>query len=278
MYFIKANIQIKQTNVSLDRIYSEFDKIKICQDLANSIELKDNIQKIKFSNINFDYGKDECTLDNFNLEVCKGETVALVGESDCGKSTVLNLLYRLWVPKSGEVLINEKNFELYTIKSIREKICILNQDPLLFNASIRENILLNKSEFSNDGLNRFFWKTGVDLLMTEHPMTIGERGNKLSGGQKQRVAIARAMLSNCDVIIFDESTSSLDNISQKELMTNLEDLFKDKIVIFIAHRMEIAKFSDRIYVMNDGRIIESGTHSNLMRQNGLYKKINEAQI
>lgn len=273
MFFISSSLKIKQTNVSLEKIYSEMDSIGLVVDKKGCLECVHPIEKIEFANVNFSYSNMR-VINRLNLSLLRNEVTIIIGESGCGKSTLLNLLYRLWSPDSGMIFINNKEIGEYSVSSLRKKICIVSQDVLIFNNEIKENIRMNNRQVSDSIINNICNIVGLSSLITSEDEMIGtgigEGGSKISGGQKQRIAIARALIKKCDVLIFDESTSAIDNISQKHLMDKITPFFEGKIVIMIAHRMSLAKYADKIVVMKNGTVIESGGHKELMDYKGVY--------
>ena len=267
-----SNIEIKQIEVALNRIYGELDRIDTIEDDKKK-ERIDKIDKISFENVSFRYSEKD-VLKNINIEFEKNSITAIVGESGCGKSTILNILYGLWKPQSGNIYFNFWPYEKLNIKSVRNNITIVCQEPFLFNSSIIDNIKMGNEGNDQEKIDQVIKCVGLEMLIEEkEEENVGEKGNNLSGGQKQRVAIARALLRDSDVIVFDEATSNLDNLSQKEIMNNISSYFKDKIVIIIAHRLSTIKSADRIIVMHKGEIVESGTEDYLLSKNGFYKKL-----
>lgn len=235
-----SNIEIKQIEVALNRIYGELDRIDTIEDDKKK-ERIDKIDKISFENVSFRYSEKD-VLKNINIEFEKNSITAIVGESGCGKSTILNILYGLWKPQSGNIYINSWPYEKLNIKSVRNNITIVCQEPFLFNSSIIDNIKMGNVGNDQEKIDQVIKCVGLEMLIEEkEEENVGEKGNNLSGGQKQRVAIARALLRDSNVIVFDEATSNLDNLSQKEIMNNISSYFKDKIVIIIAHRLSTIK-------------------------------------
>ncbi|CEN31380.1 ABC transporter ATP-binding protein [Paraclostridium sordellii] len=277
---IRSNTKIQQSKVSINRIFSILDEpIIIKHDNKGSILNHDFNGDIVFDNVDFSYGKDK-TLGNINIKFEKGKTTALVGSSGCGKSTIVNLLFRLWDIDKGKIMVDNIDIKDYNLKSLRKNISIVTQDLLLFDDSILNNLTLgNKNiskEYVKDICNRVDIYNFINELPNGFDTIIGEKGVKLSGGQKQRVAIARALISKSSIIIFDEATSALDNISQKTILENIGDLLVNKTVIVIAHRLSTIKNSDRIYVIDKGKVIESGSHEELiLNESTYYSLVNE---
>lgn len=272
---INSNIRIKQIKVSLERVYQEIDSITITEENKKAIDVNE-IKKICFEKVNFSYFEKEI-LKDINIEFKKESITGIVGESGCGKTTLINILYGLWCPQSGKVYINSIPYENFNIKKIRQKICIICQDSFLFNTSILNNIKLGNEKIDNNEINKLLKIVELNTLMKENEDSfVGEKGNNLSGGQKQKIVLARALARESDVFIFDEATSSLDNLSQSKIMDSLLPYFRGKIVIIIAHRLSTLKCADRIIVMNKGRIVESGTKEYLINKKGLYLELEEA--
>ncbi|MGL5712134.1 MAG: ABC transporter ATP-binding protein [Paraclostridium sp.] len=277
---IRSNTRIQQSLVSINRIFSMLDEPITIQNDNKGNRLKENFDgDIVFDEVVFSYDEDK-TLDNINLTFEKGKTTALVGSSGCGKSTIVNLLFRLWDIDDGDIMIDSIDIKDYNLKSLRQNISIITQDLLLFDDSILNNLTLgnkNVSEkFVEEVCNRVDIYNFINELPNGFDTIIGEKGVKLSGGQKQRVAIARALISNSNIIIFDEATSALDNISQKIITENISDLLENKTVIVIAHRLSTIKNADKIYVIDKGRVIESGNHEELiLNENTYYSLVNE---
>lgn len=277
---IRSNTRIQQSLVSINRIFSILDEPITIKNNNKGKRLKESFDgDIIFDEVAFSYDEDK-TLDNINMRFEKGKMTALVGSSGCGKSTIVNLLFRLWDIDEGKIMIDNIDIKQYNLKSLRQNISIVTQDLLLFDDSILNNLTIgNKNiskKFVEDVCNRVDIYNFINGLPNGFDTIIGEKGVKLSGGQKQRVAIARALISNSSIIIFDEATSALDNISQKIITENISDLLQNKTVIVIAHRLSTIKNADKIYVIDQGRVIESGNHEELiLNQNTYYSLVNE---
>ncbi|MTN08238.1 ATP-binding cassette domain-containing protein, partial [Turicibacter sanguinis] len=215
-------------------------------------------------------------LDSINMKFKKGSITAIVGSSGCGKSTLVNLIFRLWDVDEGKILIDNVDIRDYNLQSLRKNISIITQDLLLLDDTILNNLTLENKNISKKYLDDICARVGIyefiDNLPNKFNTIVGEKGVKLSGGQKQRIAIARALLSDSEIIVFDEATSALDNISQKIILENINDILGNKIVIMIAHRLSTIKNSDKIYVIDKGKVIESGSHEELILNEGVYYK------
>ena len=233
--------------------------------------------------MDFEYTKGKKVLKNINLKVNKGETIALVGNSGGGKSTLVSLIPRFYDVTSGSIRIDGTDIRDYKLFSLRQNISVVFQDNFLFSGTIKENILLGKENATEDevknALKMAYLDEFVATLKDGINTQIGERGMLLSGGQKQRVAIARAFLKNAPIVILDEATSALDNKSEAIVQKAIDNLMKDKTVFVIAHRLSTIQNADRIAVINEGVLAELGSHEELMKiQNGKYKALYEMQF
>ena len=222
-------------------------------------------------------------LKNINLTVNKGETLAIVGNSGGGKSTLVNLIPRFYDIKSGSLEVDGISIDCFKMNSLREQIAIVFQDNFLFSGTIRENIMMGNPKATEADLNCVIETAHLDEFLSTLPdgidTIIGERGTNLSGGQRQRVAIARAMLRNAPIVILDEATSALDNKSEAIVQKALDNLMENKTVFVIAHRLSTIKNADRIAVINDGELVEIGSHDELMAiDGGQYRHLYEMQF
>ena len=268
---------------AIEQIFEVLDAKPAIKDKENAVELKGINDRLEFKDVNFEYIKNTPVLKNINLAVKKGETVAFVGNSGGGKTTIVNLIPRFYDIKSGSITIDGIDIRDYTLHSLRQNIAVVFQDNFLFSGTIRENILLGNKNASEEQINQAvkmayldeFIATLKDGLDTQ----IGERGILLSGGQKQRVAIARAFLKDAPIIILDEATSALDNKAEAIVQKAIDNLMKDKTVFVIAHRLSTIQNADKIVVINQGEIVETGTHAELLNiPNGAYKALYEMQF
>ncbi len=274
---------IQQFFVSLSRVFELFDLESEIKDKPDAKEIKDINDSIEFENVNFEYIKDVPVIKNFNLKVKKGETMAIVGNSGGGKSTVVNLIPRFYDVKSGSIKIDGVDIREYTQNSLRSIMAIVFQDNFIFAGTIRENILMGKPDATEEELQSVIKGAHVDEFLPFLPngldTVVGERGTSLSGGQRQRVAIARAMIRQTDIVILDEATSALDNESEAIVQKAIDNLMQDKTVFVIAHRLSTIQNADRIAVINEGELVELGTHDELMKiENGEYKHLYEMQF
>lgn len=269
--------------VSMSRVFELFDLMPEIKDKENPKTLEKIEDGIRFNNVHFEYEKDKPVLKGINIEAKKGETVALVGNSGGGKSTVVNLIPRFYDATEGEVLIDNINIKDYSLESLRGNIAEVFQDNFLFSGSIKENILMGKQNASEEELTNVIKLAHLEEVLAEHNLGIdtklSERGVTLSGGQRQRVAIARAMIKNAPILILDEATSALDNESEAIVQKALENLMQNKTVFVIAHRLSTIKNANKIVVINDGEVAEVGTHEELLSvENGAYKHLYEMQF
>ncbi len=269
--------------MAIERIFNILNSTPKILDKESAVELKNIEHNITFENVNFEYIKGKKVLDNINLNVLKGETIAIVGNSGGGKSTLVSLIPRFYDVTSGAVKIDGADIRDFTLKSLRENIAVVFQDNFLFSGTIRENIMLGKKNATDEELNQAIKMAYLDefiaTLKEGLNTQIGERGMLLSGGQKQRVAIARAFLKNAPIVILDEATSALDNKSEAVVQKAIDNLMQDKTVFVIAHRLSTIQNAQRIIVINQGKLVESGTHEELMKiENGKYKALYEMQF
>lgn len=237
-------------------------------------------RQLELHNVNFSYGEKQI-LKNINFTVNKGETVALVGPSGGGKSTLMDLIPRFQDPKEGSVSIDGKDYKDLTVESIRRQMGIVNQESFLFNDSIYNNIAFGKPEATIDEVIVAAKIANADEFITStdngYQTNVGDRGNKLSGGQKQRICIARAILANPPIMLLDEATSALDTESERLVQDALNNLMQNRTSIIIAHRLSTIQHADRIVVIDRGEIVETGTHNELLIKGGLYKRLIDMQ-
>ncbi|MBS5787640.1 MAG: ABC transporter ATP-binding protein [Clostridioides difficile] len=243
----------------------------------NSIELKDVVGKIEFKDISFTYDDNTEVLKGLNLTIDAGRTVALVGPSGGGKTTICNLLPRFYEYDSGEIAIDGTSIRDVSLKSLRKNVGVVQQDVFLFTGTIRENIMCGNPNATDEEMIEAAKKAKIhDFICSQsqgYETYIGERGVKLSGGQKQRISIARIFLKNPPIIILDEATSALDNVTEREIQESLEDLSKDRTSLIVAHRLSTIKNADEIIVLTDRGIEERGTHEELISKKGIYSNL-----
>ena len=237
--------------------------------------------KISFENLNFEYVKNFPVLKNINIEIKKGKTTAIVGSTGSGKSTLIKLILRFYEKNSGKILFDDHEIESLSLESIRNKIGLVSQDVFLFEGSVFENIAYGNIEANSEQVWNAAKLSESDRFINELPdkenTIVGERGQKLSGGQRQRISIARAILKNPEILILDEATSAVDNETEAAIQESLETLKEGRTVIAIAHRLSTIRNADLIYVLEDGLIVEEGTHDQLLGNNNVYAKLWDVQ-
>lgn len=269
--------------VAMSRVFELFDLQPQIKSPENPVALADLNNSIDFKNVCFEYEKDVPVLKDFNLHVNKGETIALVGNSGGGKSTVVSLLPRFYDVTSGAIEFDGVNIKDFELDNLRSKISFVFQDNFLFSGTIKENILMGNEQATDEQLEEVVRMAHLDefahTLEKGLDTFVGERGASLSGGQRQRVAIARAMLKNSPIVILDEATSALDNKSEAIVQKALDNLIKNRTVFVIAHRLSTIQNADRIAVVDEGKLAELGTHDELMNiEGGKYKYLYEMQF
>ncbi len=269
--------------VSMNRVFELYDLQPAIVDKEGAKELKSIENNITFENVCFEYEENKPVLKNVSFEVKKGEILAFVGNSGGGKSTIVNLIPRFYDICAGSIKFDGVDIRNYTLKSLRSHISEVFQDNFLFSGTIRDNILMGKKDATDEEVRRVICAAHlddfVDTLEKGVDTVIGERGTTLSGGQRQRVAIARAMIKDAPILILDEATSALDNKSEAIVQKALENLIGGRTVFVIAHRLSTIKNSDKIAVINEGELVEMGSHHELMQiPNGQYKYLYEMQF
>ena len=274
---------IQNIFVAMGRVFELFDVKPEITDAPDAIEMKSLDRDIKFENVEFEYVKDVPVIKNLNLTVNKNETLAIVGNSGGGKSTLVNLLPRFYDIKSGSIKFDDVDIRKFTLDSLRRNISMVFQDNFLYSGTIKENILMGNANATEEDLNNAIEYAHLQDVIAELPdgleTMLGERGLTLSGGQRQRVAIARAMIRKAPIVILDEATSALDNESEALVQKAIDNLMQNRTVFIIAHRLSTIKNADRIAVINEGELVELGTHDELMAiEKGSYKALYEMQF
>ena len=278
--FSKAGYNIPKGLASMERV----DKILLAE---NNIQEKEDAKEIpsfeheiEFRNVSFRYD-EKWILRNINLKIQKGKTIAIVGQSGGGKSTLVDLIPRYYDVQEGEVLIDGINVKDLKIDSLRQLIGNVNQEAILFNDSFRNNIAFSKDDATDEEVRSAAKIANAQEFIEKYDegyeATVGDRGGRLSGGQRQRVSIARAILKNPPILILDEATSALDTESERLVQDALEHLMKTRTTVAIAHRLSTIKHADEICVVHEGQIVERGTHEELLKIDGYYKKLNDMQ-
>ena len=269
--------------LAIERVVEILETEPTIFDKPNAVTLKGVKKSINFNHVYFEYKEGVPVLKDINLEVKAGTTVALVGNSGGGKTTIVNLIPRFYDVKSGSITIDKTDIRDISLESLRDNIAVVFQDNFLFAGTIRDNILLGKEDATEEEIATAVKMACLDEFINELEngldTKIGERGSLLSGGQRQRLAIARAFIKNAPVVILDEATSALDNKAEAVVQRAIDNLMQDRTVFVIAHRLSTVQNADKIVVINDGEIIETGTHEELLQEeNGAYKALYKAQF
>ena len=276
-------VELTRSFMAIDRIFEILDLQPSIRSKDGTTHLEDIKKSVQFKNVIFGYNDDRKVLHGMSFDINVGQTVALVGNSGGGKTTIGSLIPRLYEIHSGEILIDGISTKEYTIDSLRQNIAVVFQDNFLFSGTIRENIMLGnqnatESEIMEAARNAYL-EEFINSLDKKLDTEIGERGILLSGGQKQRLAIARAFVKNAPLVILDEATSALDNKAEKIVQQALDNLMKNRTVIVIAHRLSTIQNANKILVINDGHIVEQGTHEELLNiENGAYNALYKTQF
>ncbi|WP_187264768.1 ABC transporter ATP-binding protein [Pontibacter beigongshangensis] len=272
---------IQRGLVSGDRVLKVIDTMPEIKNKLGAQELKAFEQEIEFRNVKFGY-ENSTVLENINITIPKGKTVALVGPSGGGKSTLADLIPRFYDPTAGQILIDGHDIRDYTMESVRDKMGVVTQESILFNDTIFSNIAFNKTDATEEEVIAAAKIANAHDFIMQTPdgyqTTIGDRGSKLSGGQRQRISIARAILKNPPILILDEATSALDTESEKLVQDALTNLMRNRTSVVIAHRLSTIQHADEILVLQKGRIIERGTHEQLADSGGLYARLIQMQL
>ena len=272
-----------QGAVGADRVFNVLDAEPSIKEISSAPDLYIKKGDIKFEEVNFSYPNTlEHALKNINISVEGGTTVAFVGHSGAGKSTIINLLPRFYDPKKGVVYIDKQNISSVTLSSLRKNISMVSQDIILFDDTVRANIAYANMNASEDEIKKACDFAAATEFIEKLPQTfetiIGENGIRLSGGQKQRISIARAVLKNSPIILLDEATSSLDAVSEEKVQNAVINLTKNKTTLVIAHRLSTIIRADKIIVVNQGQIVDIGTHNELLKNSMIYKNLYSKQL
>ncbi len=276
----KASYSVKKGNAAAERVLEILNTKSPLEDAPNAISKTTFDKNIELQNLSFKY-EDDLVLKNFSLSIPKGKSVALVGQSGSGKSTIANLVTRFYDVNEGNIAIDGNDIRDLTKKSLRQLMGLVTQDSILFNDTVANNLRIGKENATDQEIKDALKIANAWEFVKDLPngidTNIGDAGGKLSGGQKQRLSIARAVLKNPPIMILDEATSALDTESEKLVQVALENMMKNRTSIVIAHRLSTIQNADTIVVMNKGKIAEQGTHQELLAKNGVYKKLVEMQ-
>jgi len=279
---VNLNAQLQEGLAATERVFKVLDVHPKIVDQPNALRVDEAKGNIIFENISFSYLKNVPLIDKISLTIKKGQTVALVGHSGAGKTTILNLICRFFDPASGRITLDGTDIRKITMSSLRSNLALVSQDVTLFNDTIKENIAYGTKETALPEIQKAAKHAAAHDFIMELPdgydTMIGENGVKLSGGQRQRIAIARAMLKNAPILLLDEATSSLDTKSERAVQEALSNLMQNRTTIVVAHRLSTIQSADLIHVIDEGRIAESGNHEELLQLNGAYAKLYEIQF
>ena len=278
-----VNTTLQEGFAAAIRVFDLLDQKSLINEEINAQELNNPNSDILFDNVTLSYdGQKNSALKNISLKIPNGKITALVGPSGSGKSSILNLIPRFYDPKSGAILIGNQNIRHLTMQSLRSKIALVNQEPILFDMSIKDNILYGNPNASDQEIEGASKSSASDEFITKLPegynTIVGEDGYSLSGGQKQRISLARAFLKDAPILLLDEATSSLDTESEHLVQEAINTLMKNRTTLIIAHRLSTIINSDNIIVIDNGEVVESGTHSELIKNDGMYKKLYEREF
>lgn len=272
----KASYQMKNGLAAAERVFEILEVSNPIINKENATVINSFDKGIEIKNVTFAYN-DDTVLKNFSLDIPKGKTIALVGQSGSGKSTIANLLTRFYDVNQGELLIDGENIKNISLHSLRDQMGLVTQDSIMFNGSIADNVKLGKLDANDEEVIQALKVANAYEFVANLPegihTNIGDAGNKLSGGQKQRLSIARAILKNPPIMILDEATSALDTESERLVQDALEKMMQNRTSVVIAHRLSTIQKADNIVVMNRGQIVEQGTHDELLAKNGTYAKL-----
>ena len=283
LWYISSVLEIlKDFNLSANRVYELFEGDTFKKEKFGDLKLDKIKGNFEFKNVCFSYKEDLAILDNLSFKIKANETVAFVGRSGGGKTTIFSLLTRLYHPQSGEILIDGYNVNDLSKETLRGNISIITQNPYIFNMSIKDNLKVVKPNLTKAEMIKACKDACLDefinTLPDKYDTIVGEGGVTLSGGQRQRLAIARAFIRKTEIILFDEATSALDNETQEHIQNAINNLQKDKTILIIAHRLSTVINADRIMVVDGGKIVGEGTHKELLKSNKLYKELYTTEL
>jgi len=275
------NANLQEGLAAAARVFSVLDTPATIQDHKNAKPLPPIEGNIEFQNVRFAYPDGTIALDGINLKIKKAQSIALVGASGAGKSTIINLIPRFYDIQEGTILVDGIDIRDVTLDSLRQQIALVSQEIMLFDTTIRDNIAYGSFDATDkdiiDAAKAAAAHEFINVLPQGYNTMIGENGVKLSGGQRQRIAIARAMLKNAPILLLDEATSALDTDSERQVQSALKILMEGRTTLMVAHRLSTVVEANKIYVLHEGKIVESGDHKTLLESNGIYASLWQAQ-
>jgi len=281
-FFVRLVEYIKQFNVSADRVFEVIEDEKFVKESFGDLKIKKVKGNFEFKNVNFSYKENHQVLKDISFKINANETVSFVGKSGSGKSTIFSIMNRLYTIDSGEVLLDGVDIYKLDKDSIRNNMAIITQSPYIFNMSIRDNLRMVKEDMTEEEMLKVAkiscLSNFVENLPEKYDTVIGEGGLTLSGGERQRLAIARALLKKTEIILFDEATSALDNETQDEIHKAIANMKGKYTILIIAHRLSTVIDSDKIFLIDDGKVVDSGTHNELLGKSSFYKKLYDKEL
>jgi ATP-binding cassette, subfamily B, bacterial MsbA len=274
----KIHLQVQSGLAGAERVFEILDTECALIEKADAVSMPHIKKSITFQDVSFSYGKaGQYSLRDINLKIPRGSVIALVGRSGAGKTTFANLLCRFYDATEGKITIDGEDLRNFTFQSLREKISIVTQETVLFNDTIKKNIAYGREDIEMKEIihaaKLAYAHEFIERLPDKYDTHIGTHGGRLSGGQRQRISIARAILRNPDILVFDEATSALDSEAEKKIQQAMENLIKDRTTFIIAHRLSTVKMADNILVLDNGKLVENGSHENLLDKNGVYTSL-----
>jgi len=276
------NANLQEGLAAAHRIFTLIDLEPKIKDKKNAVFLEDVQGQVYLDHVSFSYEKNKLAIKDININISAGSKIALVGSSGAGKSTILNLIPRFYDCNEGRVLIDGVDIRDVTLASLRKNISLVTQDITLFDDTVRANIAYGKPQAKEEEIleaaQAAFADNFIKTLTSGYNTHVGGRGLKLSGGERQRIAIARAMLKNAPILLLDEATSALDTETENQVQSALDMLTKNRTTIIIAHRLSTVMGADRIFVLSDGRVVETGTHTELLAKKGAYARLYAVQF